>query len=100
MCHHNIQCAPSTPLAGEVTARHLLHPLSAPLADDDQATLQAACLSNQTAGIRPYHRARAVVIMTYTLPGNFYYKLMLRRSQISGHEEIAPNEWLQVLHLF
>jgi hypothetical protein len=74
MCHHSIQCAPSTPLAGEVTARHLLHPLSAPLVDDDQATLQAACLSNQTAGIRPYHRARVVVIMTYTLPG----KLLLQ----------------------
>jgi hypothetical protein len=55
-------------------ARHLLHPLSDPLADDDQATLQAACLSNQTAGIRPYHHARAVVIMTYTLPG----KLLLQ----------------------
>jgi hypothetical protein len=74
MCHHSIQCAPSTPLTGEVTARHLLHPLSAPLAGDDQATLQAACLSNQIAAIRPYHRARDVVIMTYTLPG----KLLLQ----------------------
>jgi hypothetical protein len=55
-------------------ARHLLHPPSAPLAGDDQATLQAACLSNQTAGVRPYHRAHAIVIMTCTLPG----KLLLQ----------------------
>jgi hypothetical protein len=74
MCHHSIQCAPSTPLVGEVTARYLLHPLSAPLVGDDQATLQAACLSNQATGIRPYHCARAMVIMTYTLPG----KLLLQ----------------------
>jgi hypothetical protein len=55
-------------------ARHLLHPLSAPLADNDQATQQAACLSNKTASIRPYHRTRAVAIMTYMLPG----KLLLQ----------------------
>jgi hypothetical protein len=29
----------------------------------------AACLSNQTAGVHPYHRARAMAIMTCTLPG-------------------------------
>jgi hypothetical protein len=72
MCHHSIQCAPSTPLTGKVTARHLLHPLSAPLAGDDQATLQAACLSNQTAGIHPYHHAcdgtSQVIRPTYSCP--------------------------------
>jgi hypothetical protein len=60
-------------LIGDVPSQHLMCPVhsagrrrdysafnapSTPLVGSDWATLQTACLSNQTVGVRPYHRAR------------------------------------------